>query len=167
MTPHVDTAELAAAIAVVDRARALLGEARELLGGTGMSRDQDQWMTAGSPVQTLQGADDMYRGTCGFLDDLALALGYATAGLSERAVRHRERARKGFIGIGGADRMARPLPGPTVEALELLEGLEVLGQEFRGRIRAALDAAQATYPDPAQFRTPAAFGRTTAAQSPA
>ncbi|MCX4545549.1 hypothetical protein [Streptomyces sp. NBC_01565] len=152
MTPDIDTAELVAAVNTVERARHLLGEARDVLGGAGVSRDQDQWMAAGSPVQTLQGADDMHRGSGQFLDDLALALGYATAGLAEQAHRQRERAAQGFVGLSGADRMARPLPAPTVEALELLRGLELLTSEFRDRITGALEAEAATYPDQAQLR---------------
>ncbi|MFD6184689.1 hypothetical protein [Streptomyces goshikiensis] len=151
MTPDIDTAELVAAVNTVERARHLLGEARDVLGGAGVSRDQE-WTAAGSPVQTLQGADDMHRGSGQFLDDLALALGYATAGLGEQALRQRERAGQGFLGLSGADRMARPLPAPTVEALELLRGLELLAPEFRERITGALEAEAATYPDPAPQR---------------
>ncbi|MCJ1676525.1 hypothetical protein MTF65_04010 [Streptomyces sp. APSN-46.1] len=154
MTPDVETAELIAAMNTVVQARRLLGEAREMLGGTGVSRDQDQWTTAGSAVQTLQGADDMHRGSGQFLEDLALALGYATAGLADQAHRRRERARQGFIGLGGGDRMARPLPKPTVEALELLRGLDLLTSEFRDRITEVLEAEAATYPAPAPVRTP-------------
>ncbi|MBW5484789.1 hypothetical protein [Streptomyces bambusae] len=152
MTPAVDTTALVAAMTATDRAHRLLKEARDLLAAAKVSRDQDQWMVAGSPVQTLQGADDMCRGAGQLLGELALAVGYATAGMDERAEHHRRRAGQGFIGLGGGDRMARPLPAPTTEALELLHSLTLFEPDFRDRIHQVLTAAEATYPDPAQFR---------------
>jgi hypothetical protein len=149
----VDIDELVTAIKTVDEAARLFEEALAAYQARGLRRTNEDYKVAGGPVQTLQGAEEMARGTRKVLAELALAAGFTVGGLPEQADRRLATARNGLPGIsGGGSRMARPLLDPTLEGLRLLLSVELFEPAFRAGIEAVIGAEKATYPDPAMFR---------------
>ncbi|MCB5165404.1 hypothetical protein LG634_11250 [Streptomyces bambusae] len=160
MAQDLDIEELVAAMRAVDTAAGLLDEALAVYEGRGLQRTGDDFKVAGGAVQTLQGAEEMARGTRRFLAELAQVTGYATAGLGDRAHPRLAQARTGYAGVsGGGARMARPLLGQTVEALHLLLATGFFDAEFTAGVEQVLRAERATYPDPSTFRIPAGADR--------
>ncbi|MFD3548627.1 hypothetical protein ACFWUW_24005 [Streptomyces sp. NPDC058655] len=167
MEREIGIDELVAAMKAVDEAGRLFEEALAVYGARGPRRTSDDFNVAGGSIQTLQGAEEMVRGARRLLADLALIVGYATAGLGDRAGGRLEAARKGFTGIaGGGSRMARPLLEPTLEGLRLLQAVELFEPAFREEVEAVVRAEKATYPDPSTFRVPAAASGTAATGGP-
>ncbi|WKV75734.1 hypothetical protein AW27_031965 [Streptomyces sp. PCS3-D2] len=149
----IDIDQLVAAMQAVDEAGRLFEEALAVYESRGLKRTSDDFKVAGGSVQTLQGAEEMALGTRKFLAELALILGYATAGVEDRVPARPAGARAGFTGIsGGGARMARPLLDPTLRGLRLLLGVGFFEPAFKAEIEAVLLAEKATYPDPAAFR---------------
>uniref|UniRef100_UPI002F907E0B hypothetical protein n=1 Tax=Streptomyces sp. NBC_01562 TaxID=2975879 RepID=UPI002F907E0B len=106
--------------------------------------------TGGSPMQTLYGTVLLAANTRDHLKWVALAAGYTSLGLAERAEHAMEMACLKPVDIPSAtDRMARPLGEATVRALELLRELDgIFGWDMKLAIDAALAAPQATFPPP-------------------
>ncbi|MEU6312663.1 hypothetical protein [Streptomyces sp. NPDC047014] len=155
----IDTDQLVTVMKAVDEAGRLFEEALAACEARGLQRTGDDFQVAGGSVQTLQGAEEMARGSRKFLAELALLLGYATAGVEARTGGGTAALRAGFGGVGGGGaRMARPLPGPTREALRLLLETGFFGPAFTAEIEEVLNAEKATYPDPASFRVRGAAG---------
>ncbi|MDX2557651.1 hypothetical protein [Streptomyces stelliscabiei] len=145
-----DLDELGRTGCVLNEALALLESDRKRLeqqhGGSAPSGDG----TAGSPMQTLYGTVLLAASTRDKLKWVALAAGYTSLGLDERADHAMEMACHKPVEIPSAtDRIARPLGEATVRALELLRDLEdSLGWGIKPAIDAALAAPQATFPPP-------------------
>ncbi|MGW0364502.1 hypothetical protein [Streptomyces sp. NPDC002990] len=159
MTRELDIDQLVTAMKAVDEAGRLFEEALAVYEGRGLKRTNDDFKVAGGAVQTLQGAEEMALGTRRFLAELALVVGYATAGIEGRASGKLALARSGFIGIaGGGSRMARPLLEPTLRGLRLLLDVDLFEPEFKAKIEEVVRAEKATYPDPSMFRVPGAGG---------
>ncbi|MFI5621593.1 hypothetical protein [Streptomyces sp. NPDC051567] len=152
MTREIDTGELVAAMRTVDEVGRLFAEALAVHRARGLKRSADDFKVAGGAVQTLQGAEEMAEGARTYLTQLALVVGFATAGFEDVAARKLVLARRGFIGMGGGARMARPLLDPTLRGLRLLLTLDLFEPEFRADVEEVLHAPRATYPDPAMFR---------------
>ncbi|MFC9582155.1 hypothetical protein ACFVJ8_04815 [Streptomyces yangpuensis] len=149
----IDIDELVAAMRAVDEAGRLFEEALAVYESRGLKRTSLDFKVAGGSVQTLQGAEEMALGTRKFLAELALILGYATAGVEDRVAARPAVVRAGFTGIGGGGaRMARPLLDPTLRGLRLLLGIDFFEPAFKEEIEAVVHAEKATYPDPATFR---------------
>ncbi|THA86163.1 hypothetical protein [Streptomyces sp. A0592] len=149
----MDIDQLVTAMRAVDEAGRLFEEALAAYESRGLKRTSDDFKVAGGSVQTLQGAEEMALGTRKFLAELALILGYATAGIEDRVAARPAVARAGFTGIsGGGARMARPLLEPTLRGLRLLLGVDFFEPAFKAEIEEVLRAEKATYPDPATFR---------------
>ncbi|MFJ2736165.1 hypothetical protein [Streptomyces sp. NPDC087317] len=135
---------------VLNEALALLESDRKRLeqqyGGPAPSGDG----TAGSPMQTLYGTVLLAANTRDHLKWVALAAGYTSLGLDERADHAMEMACLKPVDIpSGTNRMARPLGEATVRALELLRDLDdFFGWGIKLAINAALAAPQATFPPP-------------------
>ncbi|MEU6445019.1 hypothetical protein [Streptomyces sp. NPDC047046] len=148
MRPDLD--ELARAGRVLNEVLALLESDRERLeqqyGGPPLSGGG----SAGSPMQTWSGTVGLASSTRNHLKWVALAAGYTSLGLDERADHAMEMACLKPVQIpSGADRIARPLGQATVRALELLRDLDDLfGWDIKLAIDAALAAPEATYPPP-------------------
>ncbi|KUN18012.1 hypothetical protein AQJ11_35695 [Streptomyces corchorusii] len=106
--------------------------------------------TAGSPMQTLYGTVALASNTRGHLKWVALAAGYTSLGLHERADHAMEMACLKPVEVPSAtNRMARPLGEATVRALELLRDLDdCFDWDIKLAIDAALAAPQATFPPP-------------------
>ncbi|MFD4869831.1 hypothetical protein [Streptomyces sp. NPDC058412] len=156
---EIDIDQLVTAMKAVDEAGRLFEEAHAVYEARGLKRNSDDFKVAGGSVQTLQGAEEMALGTRRFLTELALVVGYATAGFEERVGGRSATARTGFSGIsGGAARMARPLLDPTRRGLRLLLDVDFFEPVFKAEIEEVLLAEKATYPDPSTFRIPAAGG---------
>lgn len=143
-----DLTELGHAGRVLNEALALLeGERQRLEQQYGRPlRAEDA--SAGSPMQTMQGIQELANGVQGKLEQVALAAGYITLSLDERADHRVKMARRKPLGVpSGADRMARPLGEATVRALEMIRDLNGF---FLGNIGLEIDvtlaAPQATYP---------------------
>ncbi|WP_030723423.1 hypothetical protein [Streptomyces sp. NRRL F-2580] len=156
MKREIDIDQLVTAMKAVDGAGRLFEEAHAVYEARGLKRNSDDFKVAGGSVQTLQGAEEMALGTRRFLTELALVVGYATAGFEERVGGRSATARTGFSGISGGARMARPLLDPTVRGLRLLLDLDFFEPVFKAEIEEVLLAEKATYPDPSMFRIPAA-----------
>ncbi|MFI1169614.1 hypothetical protein ACH4UM_40245 [Streptomyces sp. NPDC020801] len=144
-----DLNELARAGRVLNEALALLESDRKRLEqqyGPNPSGDG----TAGGPMQTLYGTVLLAANTRDHLKWVALAAGYTSLGLDERADDAMEMACLKPVNIpSGTDRMARPLGKATVRALELLRSLDdFFGWDIKLAIDAALAAPQATFPPP-------------------
>lgn len=144
-----DLDELAHAGRVLNEALALLESDRKRLEqqyGTAPSGGG----TAGSPMQTQYGTVLLAANTRDKLKWVALAAGYTSLGLAERADHAMEMARLKPVDIPSAtNRMARPLGEATVRALELLRDLDdFFGWDIKPAIDAALAAPQATFPTP-------------------
>ncbi|MFF9978938.1 hypothetical protein [Streptomyces erythrochromogenes] len=149
----MDIDQLVTAMKAVDEAGRLFEEALAAYESRGLKRTSDDFKVAGGSVQTLQGAEEMALGTRKFLAELALILGYATAGIEDRVAARPAVARAGFTGIsGGGARMARPLLEPTLRGLRLLLGVDFFEPAFKAEIEEVVRAEKATYPDPATFR---------------
>ncbi|MFJ1568006.1 hypothetical protein [Streptomyces erythrochromogenes] len=149
----IDIDQLVTAMQAVDEAGRLFEEALAAYESRGLKRTSDDFKVAGGSVQTLQGAEEMALGTRKFLAELALILGYATAGIEDRVAARPAVARAGFTGIsGGGARMARPLLDPTLRGLRLLLGVDFFEPAFKAEIEEVVRAEKATYPDPATFR---------------
>ncbi|MEU3065025.1 hypothetical protein AB0P12_26145 [Streptomyces subrutilus] len=156
MEREIGIEELVAAMRAVDGAGRLFEEALAVYGASGPRRTGEDFKVAGGSIQTLQGAEEMALGARRFLAELAVTVGYATAGLDDRAGARLEAARQGFAGIsGGGSRMGRPLLDPTLRGLRLLLEVELFGAAFTAEVEAVLRAEKATYPDPSAFRVPA------------
>ncbi|MDX6760595.1 MULTISPECIES: hypothetical protein [Streptomyces] len=149
----IDIDQLVTAMQAVDEAGRLFEEALATYESRGLKRTSDDFKVAGGSVQTLQGAEEMAMGTRKFLAELALILGYATAGIEDRVAARPAVARAGFTGISsGGARMARPLLDPTLRGLRLLLGVDFFEPAFKAEIEEVVRAEKATYPDPATFR---------------
>ena len=144
-----DLNELARTGRVLNEALALLESDRKRLEqqhGPAPSGDG----AAGSPMQTLYTTVLLAAHTRDHLKWVALAAGYTTLGLDERADHAMEVACLKPADIPSAtDRIARPLGEATVRALELLRDLgDFFGWDIKLAIDAALAAPQATFPPP-------------------
>lgn len=149
MTQSIDLEELAFVAAVMERAhRLLVAEEKKL-----PPRTSDGNEGPGSPNQTLLGAGELTRGADDAVRRIALAIGYACAGLHPQALRATRIARFTPRSVpGGADRMARPLSSGTIEALKLVRQVaEFFGEGLREAIDKALAAPGATWP-PADWK---------------
>ncbi|OIK28404.1 hypothetical protein [Streptomyces malaysiense] len=103
--------------------------------------------TAGSPTQTLYGVTLLSGAMSQALTRVALAAGYSTLGMDQRAEHELVTARMYPVGFpSGADRMARPLGEATVQAMEMVRDLGFFDGEISIAIDVALAAPQATYP---------------------
>ncbi|MEU6758771.1 hypothetical protein [Streptomyces sp. NPDC046685] len=164
----IDIDRLVKAMHAVEGAGRLFEEALAVYEARGPRRSSDDFKVAGGPVQTLQGAEEMALGTRRFLAELALIVGYASAGFEDRVAARWEAARAGFTGIsGGGARMGRPLLDPTLRGLRLLLAVDLFEPGFRAEIEEVVRAERATYPDPATFRVPAtAEGAATVGRTP-
>ncbi|MFE4533738.1 hypothetical protein ACFRKB_01545 [Streptomyces scopuliridis] len=142
-----DVAELVAVIRVLDRAARLLGEESEHLSGV-YGTPPAHGLEAGGPAQTLLGIAELHSAMRKSVEDLATAIGYATAGMDRAASRSVKSARLGPIGLpSGADRMARPLGERTVRALETVRDIGTFFErDLATEIDICLAAPQATYP---------------------
>ncbi|MFE2638690.1 hypothetical protein ACFXKF_28750 [Streptomyces scopuliridis] len=142
-----DVGELVAVIRVLDRAAKLLGEESAHLSGV-YGTPPAHGLEAGCPAQTLLGIHELHSAMKRSVEDLATAIGYATAGMDEAARRAVKSARFGPIGMpSGADRMARPLGDRTVRALETVKEIGVFfDRDIATDIDICLAAPQATYP---------------------
>ncbi|MFD7257718.1 hypothetical protein [Streptomyces sp. NPDC059874] len=153
MKREIDIEQLVTAMKTVDEAGRLFEEALAVYEARGLQRNGDDFKVAGGSVQTLQGAEEMARGARKFLTDLALVVGYASAGFEDRVAGRYEMSRTGFTAVsGGAARMARPLLDPTLRGLRLLQSVGLFDDAFRTTIEEVLQAEKATYPDPSMFR---------------
>jgi hypothetical protein len=132
----------------------VLEEALELLKSEEKRLEQQHGLVpngdgaAGSPMQTLYGIRLLSAGVRRQLKWVALAAGYITLGMDERADHAVEMARDKPMDIpSGADRMARPLGQATVRALEMIRDLDgfILG-DIGPAIETALTAPHATFP---------------------
>ncbi|MEV7590753.1 hypothetical protein AB0O42_10790 [Streptomyces sp. NPDC089922] len=149
----IDTDQLVTVMKAVDEAGRLFEEALAAYETRGLKRTGGDFEVAGGAVQTLQGAEEMALGARRFLAELAVLLGYATAGVEGRAGGRAADVRAGFTGIGGGGaRMARPLLAPTRQGLRLLLETDFFEPAFRAELEEVLAAEKATYPDPAAFR---------------
>ncbi|MFI0263674.1 hypothetical protein ACH4OW_32175 [Streptomyces sp. NPDC017056] len=149
MTQSIDLEELAFVAAVMERAhRLLVAEEKKL-----PPRTSDGNEGPGSPNQTLLGAGELTRGADDAVRRIALAIGYACAGLHPQALRATRIAHFTPRSVpGGADRMARPLSSGTIEALKLVRQVaEFFGEGLREAIDKALAAPGATWP-PANWK---------------
>ncbi|MFE7045153.1 hypothetical protein ACFU9X_38775 [Streptomyces atratus] len=101
-------------------------------------------------MQTLHGTVLLAASTRKHLKWVALAAGYTSLGLGERADHAMEMACLKPVDIpSAANRMARPLGEATVRALEMLRDLDdSFGWDSKLAIDAALAAPQATFPPP-------------------
>ncbi|MEV6418563.1 hypothetical protein [Streptomyces sp. NPDC051662] len=141
-----DVSELVRVLQAMDHAVKLLREEdtrlHELLG-----RQRGEDMSAGSPQQTLIGIGELRNGAVESAERIALAIGYATAGLDRAASAAKWARRKPITLPSGTERMARPLGERTVRALELVRDASAF---FDGDLATAIDvclaAPQATYP---------------------
>ncbi|PVE11862.1 hypothetical protein [Streptomyces scopuliridis] len=142
-----DVSELVAVIRVLDRAAKLLGEESEHLSGL-YGTPSAHGLEAGGPAQTLLGIAELHSAMKKSVEDLATAIGYATAGMDGVARRAVKSARMGPIGMpSGADRMARPLGDRTVQALETVRDIGgFFERDIATEIDICLAAPQATYP---------------------
>ncbi|RSO09801.1 hypothetical protein DMH18_16920 [Streptomyces sp. WAC 06783] len=144
MTQSIDLEELAFVAAVMERAhRLLVAEEKKLPPRTA---DGDEG--PGSPHQTLLGAGELTRGADDAVRRIALAIGYACAGLHAHALRATKSAHVSPRSVpGGTDRMARPLTSGTIEALKLVRQVsDFFGEGLRENIDKALAARTATWP---------------------
>ncbi|MFK8850952.1 hypothetical protein [Streptomyces sp. Ac-502] len=84
---------------------------------------------------------------------IALAVGYACAGLQSHALRAAHHAHTAPRSVpGGTDRMARPLSSGTIEALKLVRQVsDFFGEGLREHIDRSLAAPEATWP-PADWK---------------
>lgn len=142
-----DHSELSRVGRTLNEALALLQRERERLQQQhGATPTGDN--SAGSPMQTIYGLDLMSRGVRDALKYVALAAGYASLGLQERAGNAMELARMTPVGFpSGADRMARPLGEATVQALEMIRGIDgFFDESLDPKVELALSASQASYP---------------------
>ncbi|MFE4368142.1 hypothetical protein ACFRMN_07840 [Streptomyces sp. NPDC056835] len=141
-----DVSELVRVLKAMDHAVRLLREEdthlHEVLGS---QRGED--MSAGSPQQTLIGIGELRNGALESAERIALAIGYATAGLDKAAKAIKWARRKPITLPSGTERMARPLGERTVRALETVRDASAF---FDGDIAAEIDvclaAPGATYP---------------------
>lgn len=168
MKREIDIDQLVTAMKAVDEAGRLFEEALAVYEARGPRRNGDDFKVAGGSVQTLQGAEEMVLGARRFLAELALIVGYATAGVEDRVSGRPATARTGFTGItGGGARMARPLLDPTLRGLRLLLAVDFFEPVFKAEIEEVMRAERATYPDPSMFRVPAtADGAATVGRTP-
>ncbi|MFH8407099.1 hypothetical protein ACH4FX_20225 [Streptomyces sp. NPDC018019] len=144
MTQSIDLEELAFVAAVMERAHRLLAAEEKKLP----PRTADGNEGPGSPNQTLLGAGELTRGADDAVRRIALAIGYACAGLHAHALRATTIAHTTPRSVpGGTDRMARPLTSGTVEALKLVRQVsDFFGEGLRENIDKALAAPTATWP---------------------
>lgn len=157
MKREIDIDQLVRAMKTVDEVGRLFEEALAVYESRGLKRNGDDFKVAGGSVQTLQGAEEMARGARKFLADLALIVGYTSAGIEERVGARHALARAGFSALsGGGARMARPLLDPTLRGLRLLMTVDLFDAGFRAAVEEVVAAEKATYPDPSMFRVPAA-----------
>ncbi|OKI02515.1 hypothetical protein A6A06_15935 [Streptomyces sp. CB02923] len=149
MTQTIDLEELAYVAAVMERAHRLLDAEEKKLS----PRTADGNEGAGSPHQTLLGAGELTRGADDAVRRIALAIGYACAGLHSHALRAWNHAHAAPRSVpGGTDRMARPLSSGTIEALKLVRQVsEFFGEGLREHIDRSLAAPEATWP-PADWK---------------
>ncbi|WP_329389131.1 hypothetical protein OG625_35355 [Streptomyces sp. NBC_01351] len=153
MKREIDIEQLVTAMKTVDEAGRLFEEALAVYEARGLQRNGDDFKVAGGSVQTLQGAEEMARGARKFLTDLALIVGYASAGFDERVAGRHAMSRTGFTAVsGGGARMARPLLEPTLRGLRLLQSVDLFDDAFREAVEEVARAERATYPDPSMFR---------------
>ncbi|MFD7665048.1 hypothetical protein [Streptomyces sp. NPDC059788] len=144
MTQTIDLEELAFVAAVMERAHRLLDAEEKKLP----PRSADGNDGPGSPRQTLLGAGELTRGADDAVRRIALAIGYACAGLHAHALGATKHAHAVPRGVpGGTDRMARPLTSGTIEALKLVRQVsDFFGEGLRETIDKALAAPTATWP---------------------
>lgn len=157
MKREIDIDQLVVAMKTLDEVGRLFEEALAVYESRGLKRNGDDFKVAGGSVQTLQGAEEMARGARKFLADLALIVGYASAGFEDRVSARHTMASAGFTALsGGGARMARPLLDPTLRGLRLLMTVDLFDSGFRAAVEEVVAAEKATYPDPSTFRVPAA-----------
>ncbi|MBY8886035.1 hypothetical protein K7472_14380 [Streptomyces sp. PTM05] len=143
-----DLTELGQVGRVLNEALALLEGERKRLQRLYGEPAQDEHHIAGSPVQTLYGIAQLADGVRDQLKRVALAAGYVTFGLDERADQAVRVARFEPVGFpSGVDRMARPLGEATVRALELIRDVaDFFDGDMAIEIDVCLAAPEATYP---------------------
>ncbi|WP_050515225.1 hypothetical protein [Streptomyces rimosus] len=144
MTQSIDMEELAFVAAVMERAHRLLVAEEKKLPPRTANGDEGP----GSANQTLLGAGELTRGADDAVRRIALAIGYACAGLHAHALRATKSAHVSPRSVpGGTDRMARPLTSGTIEALKLVRQVsDFFGEGLRENIDKALAARTATWP---------------------
>lgn len=149
MTHSIDLEELAFVATVMERAHRLLDAEEKKLP----PRTADGLEGPGSPHQTLLGAGELTRGVDDAVRRIALAVGYACAGLHSHALRAARHAHVAPRSVpGGTDRMARPLSSGTIEALKLVRQVsDFFGEGLREHIDRSLAAPEATWP-PADWK---------------
>ncbi|GCD48321.1 hypothetical protein [Streptomyces paromomycinus] len=149
MTHSIDLEELAFVATVMERAHRLLDAEEKKLP----PRTADGLEGPGSPHQTLLGAGELARGVDDAVRRIALAVGYACAGLHSHALRAAHHAHVAPRSVpGGTDRMARPLSSGTIEALKLVRQVsDFFGEGLREHIDRSLAAPEATWP-PADWK---------------
>lgn len=146
-----DLTELARVAHVLEEALALLKTEHARLAQQHSSAVHDH--SAGSPLQTLTGARELSGALSEALKRVVLAAGYSALGLDRLHGHTLEMARKKPVAFPfGAERMARPLGGATVRALEMIRDLDFFDGDIGTEIDAILASPQATYP-PADWDT--------------